>query len=389
MAANLMTRRDLLSRSSRQASSSDSMLDQLIRALKQEKLIPVIGDTIRLTHIFDVDMDGATGQGEPANDPDGLSMSMIEVLSDRWADAVGYPLRDRAQLARVAQFHAVNKENPIVAKEDYLLFLKDTLLDVAANVADIEQDDEQLEVVEKLSREGSRSLVDIAETLEFPRFPDGKEDPLRVLARLPIKIYLTTSHYDFIERALRLENKNPQSRLCFWNTKPETVAQAHRFDPEYEPDVNKPVVYHLFGMEAYPESMVLSEDDYLRFLWRLARDLPGDSGERIIPPFLEAELNAASLLLLGYRLEDWDLRLLFHGLLNPDRIAMTERRPSVAIQLDPKEQPLVNKEMAKKADEYINGYFKKAGFGVKCQDSDEFIDELWQAWQSNNMGGAA
>ena len=37
-------------------------------------------------------------------------------------------------------------------------------------------------------------------------------------------------------------------------------------DPEYKPDKDNPLVYHLFGRLDIPESLVLTEDDYFDFL---------------------------------------------------------------------------------------------------------------------------
>lgn len=398
MAKRQSRRRSALALHKRPTARGDSIFEQLCRAIHRGELIPVIGDTIRTAHIFDVNLDedlGVTG-GSANGFDDGevdevdveeelLELNVMEELAYRWAEDVGYPLNDRYRMARVAQFRVLDRENAIVAKEDYLNFLKRTLLDVAAEVARIENDPEGVELVAQLRREYTMSFADIVDELDYPLFPRGKEDPLRILARLPLKIYLTTGYFDFIERALIAEGKKPRSRLCFWNVQPENVEAEHRFDTRYEPDVANPVVYHLLGMEQYPASLVLSEDDFLDFLWQLAQDLPGDSGNRIIPPYLEAELNVSSLLLLGYRLEDWDFRVLFRGLLNSNRQAASGRGVSVAIQLDPEEQPLVNDVV--KAKLYLSNYFRKASFRMKIGDSDEFVSELWQEWQRWTQGG--
>lgn len=368
----------------------DDTLDQLRRAIKSERLIPVIGDTIRLGHIFDLERgsDGESDAGEPAS-PEArvVRRGVVEDLASWWAEDIGYPLTDNGQLARVAQFRSIQLKNETLAKEDYLTFLKRELLALAEEAAEVDNDSESLKLVAKLRNDHTMSFADIVKELDYPHFEENSSDPLWVLSRLPIKIYLTTGYYDFIERALVAAGKKPVSRLCFWNMKQESVAPEHRPDPDYEPDVQHPVVYHLLGMERYPESLVLTEDDYLSFLWHFSRDKPGDSGDRFVPPYLEAELKTSTLLLLGYRLEDWDLRVLFHGLLNPDREASSPLRPSVAIQIDPKDQPLVRADNVPAAEKYLNAYFEKANFTLKCQDSDVFVTDLWRAWQEWEQEG--
>ena len=382
-------------------SQDESIYEQLCDAISKKTFIPVIGDTIRIAHIFNVDMDKDVDVDNEFDNQGGdetnaveenelpLKLNVIEELAYYWAESIHYPLSDRYRIARVAQFQALTKENPTQAKKDYLRFLKDTLLTVAEKVAQIEDDPEGVALVSHLRREHNRSFAQIVRELDFPRFPAGKEDPLRLLARLPLKIYVTTSYHNFIEQALIAQDKQPRSRLCFWNMQPKSVKPEHRPVEGYEPDNDNPVVYHLLGMEQYPPSLVLTEDDYLDFLWKMAEDLPGSShsAERIIPPYLEAELHSSSLLLLGYRLQDWDFRVLFRGLLNALPDVRKTRPKSVAVQIDLKEQPLV--EDHEKAKLYLRSYFKEASFDVEFGDSDDFVLQLWREWQGLNQGGAA
>lgn len=390
-------RRTKIAGSNHFRSRKTSIFSHLCQAIQQGKFIPIIGDTIRISHIFDVDMNEDIGiDGELENqdgdvtfaaedDEQQYRLNVIEELAYHWAESINYPLSDRYRISRVAQFQALRQENATQAKQDYLSFLKDTLLDVAEDLAVNEDDQEGVELVSHLRYDTTRLFAEMVRELDFPHFPVGKEDPMRLLARLPLKIYVTTSYHNFIEQALIAEDKHPCSRLCFWNMDSESVAVEHRIDDEFEPNVANPVVYHLLGMEQYPASLVLTEEDYLDFLWKLAQDLPGDSAERIIPPYLAAELKLSSLLLLGYRLQDWDFRVLFRGLINGLPDAKRTRSISVALQIDLKEQPLVEDE--EKAKQYLKSYFKESRFQVKFGDSDDFVLKLWRAWQDMNPGG--
>lgn len=361
--------------------------------IHDDQLIPIIGDTVRNEHIFDVNFDHFLGIDEEVDEDensDGLeeeevkdenARNITERLAELWADEedVGYPLADRYRMARVAQFLSL-KIGDFRAKENYLDFQRRLLLDIARDIAEMEEDDEGLDLIDKLERQRELNFAEMAAEVEFPRFPDGKKDPLHILAELPLSIYITTGYYDSMERALRrVPGKEPRTQVCLWNMEPSNVAPEHRPDPKYTPTIENPLVYHLFGYEKYPTSMVLSEDDYLKFLWKLARDELDQSGNRILPAELEAELRQSSLLLLGYRLQDWDFRVLFRGLLAAHPEFAEQRRPSVAIQLDPKEQPDVPN--LKEAHFHLNRYFDKANFRVKLGNSDDFIATLKRAWQ--------
>lgn len=402
MTINAIRRRSALARQRAASPNVDTFFERRCAAIHQGKFIPIIGDTIRIAHIFDVDYNenlGESGEAEqsedlpevtqsPDSNPDFNQLNVIEELAYLWgrSEGVNYPLTDGFRIARVAQFHSLIEENSTTAKEDYLTFLKQTLLDVAYDMEEQTGDQEEIAYIAQLRHEKSLSFSDIVAELDFPRFAAGKEDPLRTLARLPLKIYLTTSYHNFIEHELEAAGKQPHSRLCFWNMKPDEVLPEHRPDPTYRPDKDQPVVYHLLGLEQYPKSMVLSEDDYLDLLWTLARDAPGlsHSGDRIIPPYLEAELKSSSLLLLGYRLQDWDLRVLFRGLLKAETGASSSRPASTAIQINLKDQPLVQNEA--QTELYLERFFKQAFLDVRFGDSDNFIQQLWYEWQRWNQG---
>lgn len=387
--------------------SPDNFFENYCSAIQRGKLIPIVGDTIRTAHIFDIDFDediGMKSAQERAQAAAGIEdncsdkqeafgfarekLNVIEELAYRWAsEDVNYPLTDGFQIARVAQYHSLAKDDySLGAKGDYLDFLKRTLIREAYQIELASEDKEEIAFLQELFMERSQTFSQIVSELDFPRFKQGKEDPLRILARLPLKIYLTTSYHDFLERELEAADKRPRSRLCFWNIRPDDVDPQFRPMPDDKPNVEEPIVYHLLGMEKYPESIVLSEDDYLNLLWELARDAPGSrhKGAGIIPPYLEAELREASLLLLGYRLQDWDLRVLFWGLLRSRQKVPRPKWPSTAIQLNLADQPLIHNE--DQAKEYLKRYFKQIKLDVRFGDSDDFIYELGREYQQYSQG---
>ncbi|MBK8905130.1 MAG: SIR2 family protein [Anaerolineaceae bacterium] len=379
-----------------------SFMEKLCKDIQEGNLVPIIGDTIRNAHIFDVDEDQDIGILRPlkAKNSENVQSSDInkefnvtEELAKKWAEEgtyirdldeiISYPLNDDVQIARVAQFYALMHNNPIVARREYLVFLKEKLLQIAYQIAQIEDNAEEVVFIEQLHEERYYfSYSDIVAELDFPRFTANRVDPIKTLARLPLKVYITTSYHDFVERELEAAGKHPQSRLCFWNKQLsfDNLAPEHIPQAEYKPSEKCPVVYHLLGMEQYPASMVLSEDDYLELLWALARDKQNENhnGDGIIPPYFETVLNTSSLLLLGYRLHDWDLKILFRGLLRKPREQSSHRGISTAIHIDMDEQPWIKDTV--QAKNYIKSFFKQAHIAVEFGDSDEFIADLGREW---------
>jgi hypothetical protein len=81
-------------------------------------------------------------------------------------------------------------------------------------------------------------------------------------------------------------------------------------------------------------------------------------------------------MLLGYRLQDWDFRTLFRGVLNAGEAPL--RRPSLAIQLDPARQKGIDNEAA--ARHYLEKYFKPP-FKVERAPTLTAVTNLTEAWQ--------
>jgi hypothetical protein len=81
------------------------------------------------------------------------------------------------------------------------------------------------------------------------------------------------------------------------------------------------------GAGSTPERIILTDEDYIEFLTVVANDQIG------IPPAIKSEMTTATLLFLGYSLEDWDFRTLFKGTI--EKLERYEKFKSFAIQLNP------------------------------------------------------
>jgi hypothetical protein len=345
---------------------------ELIRRIQEGRVVPVISNGFRLNQVFDIDDDDRLGLAtEMVPGPD-TGLSIEEELAEQWAEQIGYPLPDKYNLARVALYNRIRMYDARQANARYLDFLKFCLLSLAT------ADETVVEQIEPLRRQLNHlTFSDIATTLAYPKFQVGQEDPLQLLARLPLPIYLTTSFHDFLERALRAEGKNPTTQICFWAGEPGGVAPEHLPDPNLIPSVEAPLVYHLFGFELYPESLVLSEDDYLQFLIKVSQRPDWERG--VLPVYLQAALAHASLLLVGYKALTWDFKILFQGL--TQLIQPGLRRLSFLLHPEPRlSRENGSPEMVKP---YLEAYCEAAKFRVVWGETDNFIERLWQEWEIN------
>ena len=207
-------------------------------------------------------------------------------VAGRWSEVHGYPLDDAHDLARVAQFLAVHQDDAMYPKE---------LL-----------------------------------SIEFARMPpldlSVAAEPHVVLASLPLPVFVTTNYDDSMFRALIAAGKEPRREICRWNLSPALVGEPSPFaDPSYVPSPATPLVYHLHGRFGLPESLVLTEDDYLDFLVAITRD------PTIFPHLIHRALAGTSLLFIGYRLADWDFRVIHRGLVAATEASLRRLPPSLLV----------------------------------------------------------
>jgi hypothetical protein len=138
------------------------------------------------------------------------------------------------------------------------------------------------------------------------------------LAEFPTNLLIVTTNYDtLLERAF-IERGRPFD-LVIYNTSSQTfLLRQHGKQPEkvvpneFTLQLGKvPVIYKMHGA-AHPEdaeldSYVITEDDYVDFLTRMA-------SKTAIPAPLAESFRRSHFLFLGYGLQDWNLRVILHSL---------------------------------------------------------------------------
>ncbi|HET6921424.1 MAG TPA: CHAT domain-containing protein [Jiangellaceae bacterium] len=235
------------------------------------------------------------------------------------------------------------------------------------------------------------------------RYPEGSLDPYAVLAKLPLPLYVTTQPANLLAEALRAEGKDPQVEPCRWKRldddypwderagtdTPEWAfvvehdPDMHRVasqagwptsvferDRSYRPDERRPLVYHLFGHLARRRSLVITEDDYFDFLIGITRD------KDLVPSGVRRAFADSSLMFLGFRLDEWDFRVLFRSIVNQEGDRRKEHT-HVAVQIDPEEGSTIEPDRART---YLEKYFQGSNITIYWGSTESFIKQLHDAW---------
>ena len=329
----------------------------------QNKVTPIISNAFRIEQIFREDdeiVDSLQKDRIPSFYDEVHTID--HQLSKKWATNNKYPMSDGHSWARVAQYLQVDPKKVPEPGTEYLRFLKGRLLALGRNKKGYK------EKVRQLEEWGDwLNFSHIATDLDYPTLMGGREDPLMLLAKLPFPVYITTSYSDFLERALLKAGKFPRRQICFYTGKKIKDISKYLPDGNYVPDITRPVVYYLFGMEEYLPSMVLSEDDYLDFLMRADAVIRSQND---YPTDLSLAFSSSSLLLLGYSLRDWDFRTLFRLILK----SRQQPQPGIAIQFKPS---LGEKDYETRVFNYLKQYFEKQKFEIRWSSTERFIYDLW------------
>ena len=288
------------------------------------------------------------------------------------ADHYGYPLANHESLVHVAQFVGVNaRRNPKKTMGNaYLAQLKQGLF----NYLDIQLTDEQEKKFKNTSLSETVEKLNWAEkVLAF------QEDEIHhQLADLGIPLFLTTNVDNFMMEALKHRGWEPTRVGLRWQ-QPEAGDIHYLLD--HEPSPERPVVLHLNGHDGDPEqlkNLVLSEDDYLKHLIGLSRDQ-----ELHLPMDVIGMLAEHSFLFLGYQLDDWEFRVILHGLLPEIAKLKDGDIRHVGVQLELKDAPSMEKARA-----YLGDYLGKSDIDIYWGSSQQFVNELHSAWQERAAGEA-
>ncbi len=306
------------------------------------------------------------GQCTPILGP-GLFEPMLGSMRDiaqRWSESYHYPMapHERESLPQVAQYLAINQyaQAPYDELEEYL--------------ENYIQERYQSDLPGDLQQ--GRAPLDQLVSVVGERFRDKREyDPYKILAHLPLPIYITTNPGDLMGDALREAGKEPKVILCPWNEYIEQRESLFDCEADYFPTPEEPLVYHLFGRLDEPDSLVITEDDYFDYLIGVT------SNKDLIPSAVRRVLADSALLFLGFQMDEWNFRVLFRSILSQQGGGRRDRYAHIAAQIEPEEGRILEPARARR---YLEKYFAKgADVSLFWGSAEDFLKELSARWNEN------
>jgi hypothetical protein len=188
------------------------------------------------------------------------------------------------------------------------------------------------------------------------------QDPVRLLATLPVRVFVTAAPDNLLVDALKEAGKTPEERCAFWK---RGLAPPEPY--EGEPTVAAPLVYHMLGHFKEPDSLVLTQDDYIEYLIGVSLN------KGLVPRVVRHALTNSSLMFLGFQLTDWNFRILFRLIMTQESSALRQRYPHAAVQVDPEGTQLINPEKARR---YLLDCYGSEHISLFWGGSDEFLRQL-------------
>lgn len=236
------------------------------------------------------------------------------VLAEKLATKYGFPYPDRSDLIKVSQYVAVKSDR----KNAKLAFLE---------------------------------IFNHSKNVEFERNHNLHAD----LARLPLPLYVTTNYDDLMLKALQAPYlpREPFRTTCRWNS---FIAAEGETKP---PAIATPRIFHLHGCAGDPNSLVLTEDDYLDFLEEMIRK------PDLMPNAIQNIIRNSTVLFIGYRLADWNFRILFRQLANYNVASVAVFPP-----------PAENDPTKEKVQSYLDKYFGALNVKICWATGSAFTKEL-------------
>ncbi|HKC66500.1 MAG TPA: SIR2 family protein [Pyrinomonadaceae bacterium] len=132
---------------------------------------------------------------------------------------------------------------------------------------------------------------------------------VRALARLNFPLVITTNYDQLFEDALRMPKPlGPEKRpfVSVYNKDGSDPTKEYPGDPA----ADQPFVVKIHGDVQSPESMVITDEDYIQFVLRMSDKIPYNP----IPLTFSYFFTRRPTLFVGYSLMDYNLRLLFKTL---------------------------------------------------------------------------
>jgi hypothetical protein len=125
---------------------------------------------------------------------------------------------------------------------------------------------------------------------------------LHALAGMRFPLVITTNYDQLFENALAAHNKKPHVSVY----SPDRFTMTR----DYSPSAEQPFLFKIHGDIDVPESLVVTDEDYIQFVMRMTDREPFNP----VPETITYYLKRWPTLFVGYSLMDYNLRLLFKSL---------------------------------------------------------------------------
>lgn len=207
------------------------------------------------------------------------------------------------------------------------------------------------------------------------------ELPHDLLASLPVSTYMTTNYDDLMYEALERDGKQPRRVLAKWWPCGQTDVEQYDEQDEEEqnkkgytttvqepPTIESPIIFHLHGWIGEPKSILVTDEDYLQFMLR------SEDNEDLIPKQVRGALVNRSLIFLGYRLADFNFRMLFRrALLRAQGGGSQPQYTHIAVVYDPSSE---NEDVKNAMREYLKAHLKFLHVSLYFGPCAEFVQDL-------------
>jgi hypothetical protein len=280
-------------------------------------------------------------------------------IARRWAETYQFPMapHDQEDLPQVAQFVYVNQQDTTFPRHELRKSVREVLLGQPGSEAAQELRNAS---VDKLLLELGRR-----------RWDTDPAEPHWVLAQAPFPGFIMTTFNSLLVEALKAAGKEPQEELFHWNEYAAWPPSIYDEEPDYEPTLERPLIYYLFGRLGVENSTVITEDDYFDYLLSAARN------SDLVPSVIRARLAETALLFLGYEMDGWDFRVLFRSFMtyleNPFSQRKKVKIAHAGVQVDLEEGRILKPERAR---EYIESYFEESNVHIYWGSVDDFARDL-------------
>lgn len=140
---------------------------------------------------------------------------------------------------------------------------------------------------------------------------DGKKPSpaLKMLADLPFRIFVTTNYDLLLDEALEKSGTDKKCKTIIYDPDKDDKHRPTE-NPLEDPTPENPIVFKMHGDLSQDESIVITDEDYIRFIMRM-----GDKDKyNPIPEIVRFDMQRWPILFVGYSLRDYNLRLLFRTL---------------------------------------------------------------------------